>query len=101
MFTARIARARGNERSQVLEAQRKHIEMVRNFRVLQTRSNHLSEQATKPGRVDNQDEFLKVDLDACDESKFKCPRNVSNAKSLDNMWRPQLHLHGGIAWGAS
>ena len=54
-----------------------------------------------PGRVDNADEALKVDLDACDEAKFRLPRNTSNAKSLEGMWRPQLHLHGGIAWGVA
>ena len=65
----------------------------------------------KPGRLDNADqflkvdldacEFLKVDLDACDEAKFKVPRNTCNAKNLERLWRPQLHLHGAVVWGAT
>ena len=57
--------------------------MVRQFRCAQTRMNHMSEDAVKAGRQDNYDDFIKVDLDACDEAKFKCPRNTSNAKCLD------------------
>lgn len=84
-----------------MKAQEVHINMVRQYRCAQTRMNHMSEDATKPGRQDNYDEFIKVDIDACDEAKFKCPRNVSNAKSLERLWRPQLHLHGSLIWGVS
>ena len=91
--------ARGDERAQVLRAQQAHISCVRQFRTAQTRMNHLSEDATKPGRRDNLDEFLKIDIDACDEAKFKLPRNTANSKSLEKLWRPQLHLHGSLIWG--
>lgn len=84
-----------------MKAQDEHIGAVRQFRTAQTRMNHMSEDASKAGRRDNADEFIKVDLDACDEAKFKCPRNVSNSKSLEKLWRPQLHLHGSLVWGVS
>lgn len=61
--------------------------------------NHLSEDACRANRRDNLDEFIKVDIDACDEAKFKVPRNTASAKTLAATWRPQLHLHGCIAWG--
>ena len=98
-FTQRIREARGDQRAQVLRAQQDHINCVRQFRTCQTRMNALSEDATKPGRRDNLDEFLKIDLDACDEAKFKLPRNTASAKSLEKLWRPQLHLHGSLIWG--
>ena len=98
-FTERIKSARGDERAAVLKAQELHIGTVRQYRCAQTRINHMSEDAVKAGRADNHDEFIKVDIDACDEAKFKCPRNTSNAKSLEGNWRPQLHLHGALVWG--
>ena len=99
MLTERIKSARGDERAAVMKAQESHIGMVRQYRCAQTRINHMSEDAVKAGRRDNYDEFIKVDIDACDEAKFKCPRNTSNAKSLEGNWRPQLHLHGSLVWG--
>ena len=98
-FTERIKTARGDERAAVMKAQEVHISMVRQFHCAQTRMSHMSEDAVKAGRQDNYDDFIKVDLDACDEAKFKCPRNTSNAKCLDGVWRPQLHLHGSLVWG--
>ena len=100
-FTERIKTARGDERAAVMKAQEVHINMVRQYRCAQTRMNHMSEDATKPGRKDNFDEFIKIDIDACDEAKFKCPRNIANAKNLERLWRPQLHLHGSLIWGVS
>lgn len=82
-----------------MKAQELHIGTVRQYRCAQTRINHMSEDAVKEGRTDNYDEFIKVDIDACDEAKFKCPRNTSNSKSLEGNWRPQLHLHGSLVWG--
>ena len=100
-FTERIKTARGDERAAVMKAQEAHINMVRQYRCAQTRMNHMSEDATKPGRRDNFDEFIKIDIDACDEAKFKCPRNMANSKNLERLWRPQLHLHGSLIWGVS
>ncbi|CAK8987608.1 unnamed protein product [Durusdinium trenchii] len=91
--------ARGDERQQVLRAQSDHLNMVMQWRTAQTRMNHLSEDALRPGRKDNQHELFKVDVDACDEAKFRVPRNTSNAKALEAVWRPQLHLHGALSWG--
>ncbi|CAL1166954.1 unnamed protein product [Cladocopium goreaui] len=84
-----------------MKAQEVHINMVRQYRCAQTRMNHMSEDATKPGRKDNFDEFIKIEIDACDEAKFKCPRNIANAKNLERLWRPQLHLHGSLIWGVA
>ena len=98
-FTQRMKTARGDERQQVLRAQSDHLNMVMQWRTAQTRMNHLSEDALRPGRKDNQHELFKVDVDACDEAKFRVPRNTSNAKALEAVWRPQLHLHGALSWG--
>lgn len=99
-FTERIKTARGDDRAAILKAQEVHISNVRQYRTTQTRMGHMSETATKPGRRDNLDEFIKLDVDACDEAKFKVPRNTSKSKSLEHLWRPQLHLHGALVWGA-
>ncbi|CAK9001875.1 unnamed protein product [Durusdinium trenchii] len=75
--------------------------MVLQWRAAQTRFNHLSEDALRPGRKDNAHELFKVDIDAADEAKFRVPRNTSSAKALEGLWRPQLHLHGALFWGVA
>lgn len=100
-FTERIKTARGDDRQQVLKAQSEHLDMVLQWRAAQTRFNHLSEDALRPGRKDNAHELFKVDIDAADEAKFRVPRNTSSAKALEGLWRPQLHLHGALFWGVS
>ncbi len=43
--------------------------------------------------------ILKVDIDGMDQAKFKAPRNISNADSLKDLWRPALHVVGILIWG--
>lgn len=40
--------------------------------------------------------LLNWTQDAMDQSKFRCPRNTSMAKSLADAWRPQIGCHGLI-----
>ena len=39
-------------------------------------------------------------LDGMDQAKFRCPRQLSLAKSHESLWRPQLHMIGGLVAGA-
>ena len=75
------------------------MDMVKQWRLAQTLLNHLSGSFSKTG--DNSYGVWKLDIDGCDESKFKVPRNTPSAKSLDKCWRPQLHLEATILWGFS
>ena len=42
--------------------------------------------------------LVKIDVDFCDQAKFKCPRNVDSSKATESLWRPQLHLGGCLVW---
>eukprot|EP00974_Lingulodinium_polyedra_P030876 2971499-Lingulodinium_polyedra.AAC.1 len=33
-------------------------------------------------------------MDGMDQAKFKCPRNVVDAKELESLWRPVLRVTG-------
>ena len=49
-----------------------HIGMVRDYRLTQSRYASLSE--------DPSSSLVKIDIDFCDQAKFKCPRNVDSSK---------------------
>ena len=68
-----------------------HIGMVRDYRLTQSRYASLSE--------DPSSSLVKIDIDFCDQAKFKCPRNVDSSKATESLWRPQLHLGGALVWG--
>ena len=87
------------EKADILDAQRIHLQQVMDFRQIQSRLNSMSEQSTCCGSVPSGGGLLKVDMDYCDQSKFRVPRNVSSSKNLDACWRPQISLGGVLIWG--
>ena len=87
------------EKMNILEAQRRLLNNVMEFRQIQGRLNHMSERSTTCGSVPSGGGILKVDMDFCDQSKFRIPRNVASSKSLDACWRPQISLRGVLVWG--
>lgn len=49
--------------------------------------------------VEAERSILSVCLDGMDQAKFRCPRNISMAKDFQSLWRPNLHVTGGISDG--
>ena len=47
------------------------------------------EATTTPGGVARSRSILNLDIDAMEAMKFKCPRNISAAKMMSALWRPQ------------
>ena len=45
--------------------------------------------------------ILNMAIDAMEAMQFKCPRNLPDAKTLANLWRPQQHMVGSIVDGCS
>jgi len=88
-FSARIGTCSDAERPKVEMAQRRHIDEVKAMRTLQSRLGCLSAEST--ASVGSQS-LLKIDLDGLDQAKTKWPRNLSAAKQLSTLWRPNLHL---------
>ena len=88
------------EQAEIIATRERHLASMFADRDLEYRLNSLSEASTARtcsfhGRV------LKVDMDGMDQAKFKCPRNISNAHSLNDMWRPMIHIVGIVNWGFS
>ena len=75
-----------------------HLKCVFADRTSDERLNVLSVESCKRGATIS-GRILKIDIDGMDQSKFKCPRNVSSSKDLDKLWRPTLHLVGTVAHG--
>ena len=100
-FTATIRKVvLSHERAQLERAQAEHIKNVRQFRQIQTRLNSLSEASTSTQGDGSQcSGILKIDCDGLDQAKTRYPRNLASAKSLSNLWRPQIHLVSCIVWG--
>ena len=101
-FSARMRKdLTSQQRADVLEAQRQHLANIMQYRKVQTRLNCMSEESTAVGGggTGSTAGVLKMDLDYCDQSKFRVPRNVSSSKNLDNLWRPQISLGGCLIWG--
>ena len=85
-------------RADILTARDRHLASMMADRDLETNLDSLSEASCKPtcsfpGRI------LKLDMDGMDQAKFRAPRNISNASSMKNLWRPALHVVGIIVWG--
>ena len=67
-------------------------------RDLEMRTNKLSEASCSAGCVPG-GRVLKIDMDGMDQAKFKAPRNISNAKNMQDLWRPSIHVVGILIWG--
>lgn len=102
-FTARVRKVSlEHERAQLEKAQQEHIKNVRHFRMIQNRLNVLSEASTSvQGDGSYSSGVIKIDCDGLDQAKTKYPRNLCSAKSLSNLWRPQIHVICCVVWGAS
>ena len=86
------------ERADIRASHMRHLKSMFADRDLEMRANKLSEascadESSMSGRV------LKVDIDGMDQAKFKAPRNISNAKATQDLWRPSIHVVGIIVWG--
>ena len=57
------------------------------------------EASTTPGGVARSRSIFNLDIDAMEAMKFKCPRNISAAKTMAALWRPQQHMVGSIVDG--
>ena len=75
-----------------------HLKCVFADRTSDERLNVLSVESGKRGCTIS-GRILKIDIDGMDQSKFKCPRNLSSSKDIDKLWRPTLHLVGTVAHG--
>eukprot|EP00974_Lingulodinium_polyedra_P007207 683755-Lingulodinium_polyedra.AAC.1 len=58
-------------------------------RAMDARYAKLSQEKTQGHLVEGA--VLSIAMDGMDQTKFKCPRNVANAKELESLWRPVLH----------
>ena len=98
-LSQRLATTHDEEvKAEIIATRDRHLTSMFADRDLEYRLNALSETSSSStctfhGRV------LKVDIDGMDQAKFKCPRNVSNAHSLKDAWRPMLHVVGILCWG--
>ena len=68
-------------------------------RKVSVRGNTLSENAAEAPSSDGVDQIIKVHMDGMDQAKFRQPRNLASSAEFASLWRPQLHVVGGIAWG--
>lgn len=104
MFSARIGQVHSqDERAQLEKSQAEHLKNVRAFRTIQSRLAMLSESSVNKDSSGSGGEAstLLVAMDGLDQSKTRWPRNLKSAKCLDKLWRPQVHLVGYIAYGAT
>ncbi len=56
-------------------------------------------ERTARGETSPAETLLNICLDGMDQAKFRCPRSLSLSKDFQNLWRPELHVVGGIADG--
>ncbi len=75
----------------------KHLRAMFMDRAMDARYGKLSEESAR-GTVTT-GTILSLAMDGMDQAKFKVPRNVCNAKELENLWRPVLHATGVLAEG--
>lgn len=99
-FSARIGSCSDAERPNVEMAQKIHIDGVKAFRCLQDRLQMLSIESTTTTESAPTQSVLKIDIDGLDQAKTRWPRNLSSAKALSQLWRPNIHIVGFIAHGA-
>ena len=85
------------ERNIASEAYKQHLNQMFDDRRLDARLTHLSELSTSGSC--SVSSILHVRIDGMDQAKFKCPRNVDNAKMFSSLWRPTLHTIGIIVEG--
>ena len=85
------------ERALATEAYRKHLNRMLDDRRLDAHLTHLSELSCSPACSFSG--ALHVRIDGMDQSKFRCPRNMENAKMWSTYWRPTLHTVGCIIEG--
>ena len=100
-FSCRISKPMDEQqKADILRAQKEHLNLVAQYRAVQSRLNHMSEESCtgQPGSSLGNG-ILKIDLDFCDQSKFKIPRNQTSSKSLDHLWRPQMSVACALVWG--
>ena len=70
-----------------------HVKATFLDRSVDERVQNAAKQATTtPGGVARARSILNMDIDAMEAMKFKCPRNLSGAKKLATLWRPQQHM---------
>ncbi|CAK9020941.1 Uncharacterized protein SCF082_LOCUS41764 [Durusdinium trenchii] len=98
-FSARIGSCSDAERPNVEMAQKIHIDGVKAFRCLQDRLQMLSIESTTTTESAPTQSVLKIDIDGLDQAKTRWPRNLSSAKALSQLWRPNIHIVGFIAHG--
>ena len=86
------------EKTCVADALQAHHQLVFADRTTDSRASALSTASCRPGSAIN-GRLLKIDLDGCDQAKFRCPRNLASSKRFEALWRPQLHFTGIIMHG--
>jgi len=88
--------ARNREAANV--AYRKHLQRMLADRALDHRLSLLSEYSTERGSTQHS-RILHLRIDGMDQAKFKCPRNLCDAKQWASLWRPTLHMVGCMVEG--
>ena len=86
-----------DEREAAAKAYDAHLNRMFNDRRVDMRLTRLSELSTST--TSSFAGCLHVRIDGMDQSKFKCPRNIEDAKTWSSLWRPTLHLCGIIVEG--
>ena len=86
-----------DEREAAAKAYDAHLNRMFNDRRVDMRLTRLSELSTST--TSSFAGCLHVRIDGMDQSKFKCPRNIEDAKMWSSLWRPTLHLCGIIVEG--
>ena len=86
---------------QIQDAHSNHVRSVMLDRQCDSLAEQLgrdSTQVTKTGcpNLVRERALLNWTQDAMDQSKFRCPRKTTMAKSLADAWRPQIGCHGLI-----
>ena len=88
--------ARNREAANV--AYRKHLQRMLADRALDHRLSLLSEYSTVKDATQHS-RLLHIRIDGMDQAKFRCPRNLCDAKQWGALWRPTLHLVGCLVEG--
>ena len=86
-----------NERAAAGRAYKEHLNRMFDDRRVDMRLTRLSELSTS--MHSSFAGCLHVRIDGMDQSKFKVPRNIEDAKMWSSLWRPTLHLCGVVVEG--
>ncbi len=87
------------EREKAGRKYKAHLNLMFDDRRLDMRLTFLSELSTSPSC--SFQGLLHVRIDGMDQAKFKCPRNLEDAKQWGVYWRPTLHITGVILEGVA